>query len=148
MSRRYARIQPSGMSNIIFRYRKIKNMAKIVNIGNSHYNIKLTIINTKISIEANLVLFDFKRIYTIRQSWVLVITLSIISAGSPIIDELKYPLVNSFLTVINKLATSIDNENRQSNIKMAIINTQIYSKSVSIVFDNLRLYNFRRVCVF
>ena len=67
--------------------------------------------------------------------------------GPPDIDELKYPLLDSFLKVIKKLATSVDNEIRQSNIKLAIINTKIPSKTVSIVFDIERLYTFCRVCV-
>ena len=42
--------------------------------------------------------------------------------GPPDIDELKYPLLNSFLRVIKKLATGVENEIRQSNRKLAIIN--------------------------
>ena len=67
--------------------------------------------------------------------------------GPPDIDELKYPLLDSFLRVIKKLATGVDNEIIQSNIKLAIINTKIPSRAVSIVFDIERLYTFCRVCV-
>ena len=57
----------------------IKQLATIVDNGNSESNIKLTIINTKIPIEANSVLFDSERLYTIWRSVALVFTLSIIS---------------------------------------------------------------------
>ena len=69
------------------------------------------------------------------------------SDGPPVIDELKYPLLDSVLKVIKKLAIGVDNEIRQSNIKLAIINTKILSKAVSIVIDIERLYPFCRVCV-
>ena len=49
---------------------------------------------------------------------------------------------------MKKLATGVDNEIRQSNRKLAIINTKILNKAVSIVFDIGRLYTFCRVCVF
>ena len=68
--------------------------------------------------------------------------------GPPDIDEMKYPLLNSLFRVIKKLATGVDNEIRQSNKKLAIINTKIPNKAVSIVFDIVRLYTFCRVCVF
>ena len=64
------------------------------------------------------------------------------SDGPPDINELKYQLLDSFLKVIKKLAIGVDNEIRQSNIKLAIINTKILSKAVSIVFDIERLYTF------
>ena len=48
------------------------------------------------------------------------------SSGPPDIDELKYPLLNLFLKVIKKLATGVDNVNRQSNIKLAIINSKFF----------------------
>ena len=67
--------------------------------------------------------------------------------GLPDIDQLKYPLLDSFHKVIKKLATGVDNEIRQSNIKSVIINTIIPKKAVSIVFDIERLYTFCRVCV-
>ena len=47
---------------------------------------------------------------------------------------------------MKKLATNVDNENRQINIKLAIINTKIPSNAVSIVFDIARLYTCWRVC--
>ena len=43
------------------------------------------------------------------------------------------------------MATGVDNKNRQSNIKLAIINIKIPRKAVSIVFDIARLYTFCRV---
>ena len=67
--------------------------------------------------------------------------------GPPDIDKLKYTLLDFFLKVIKKLAIGVDNEIRQSNIKLAIINTRIPSKAVSIVIDIERLYTFCRVCV-
>ena len=67
--------------------------------------------------------------------------------GPPDIDELKYPLLDSIFKVIKKLAIGVDNEIRQSIIKLAIIKTKIPSKAVSIVFDIERLYTFCRVCV-
>ena len=68
--------------------------------------------------------------------------------GPPDIDELKYPLFNSLFRVIKKLATGVDNKNRQSNIKFAIINTKIPTKALPILFDIARLYTFSRVCAF
>ena len=68
--------------------------------------------------------------------------------GPPDIDELKYVLLNYFIKVIKKLATGVDNKNRQSNIQFAIINTKIPSKAFSIFFDIARLYTFSRVCAF
>ena len=68
--------------------------------------------------------------------------------GLPDIDELKYPVLNSFIRVIKKLATNVDNQNTKSNIKLAIINTKIPSKDVSIFYDIARLYTFSRVCTF
>ena len=62
--------------------------------------------------------------------------------GPPDIDEMKYLLSGSFLRVIKKLATGVDNKIRQSNIKLAIINIKIPSMAVSIVFDIERLYTF------
>ena len=59
--------------------------------------------------------------------------------GPPDIDGLKYPLLNFVFRVINKLATGVDNKNRQSNIKLAIINIKIPSKAESIDFDIARL---------
>ena len=44
------------------------------------------------------------------------------------------------------MATGVDNKNRQSNIKLAIINKQIPINAVSFVFDIARLYTFCRVC--
>ena len=55
--------------------------------------------------------------------------------GPPIIDELKYPLLNFLFRVIKKLARGVNNKNRQSNIKFAIINTKIPTKALSIFFD-------------
>ena len=55
---------------------------------------------------------------------------------------MKYLLSGSFLRVIKKLATGVDNKIRQSNIKLAIINIKIPSMAVSIVFDIERLYTF------
>ena len=46
------------------------------------------------------------------------------------------------------MTTGVDNENRQSNIKLAIINIKFPSKAVSIVCDIARLYTICRVCVF
>ena len=60
------------------------------------------------------------------------------SGGLPDIEELKYPLLNSLLKVVKKLATRVENKNIQSNIKLAIINTKIPSKAVSIVFEIAR----------
>ena len=68
--------------------------------------------------------------------------------GPPDIDELKYPLFNSLFRVIKKLATGVDNNNKQSNIKFAIINTKSPTKALSIFFDIARLYSFSRVCAF
>ena len=62
--------------------------------------------------------------------------------GPPDIDGLKYPLLNSVLRVIKKLATGVNNKNSQSNIKLATINIRIPSKAVSIVLDIARLYTF------
>ena len=64
--------------------------------------------------------------------WVLLYPLY--SGGPPDIDELKYPLLNFFLREIKQLATGVDNEIIQSNIKLAIINTKIFSNAVSIIF--------------
>ena len=66
----------------------------------------------------------------------------------PNIDKLKYPLLNSLFRVIKKLATGVDNKNRQSNIKFVIINTKIPTKALSIFFDIARLFTFSRVCAF
>ena len=66
----------------------------------------------------------------------------------PDIDELKYPLLKVFIKNIKRLATNVDNKNRQSNIKLAIINTTIPSKAVSIVIDIERFYTLARVCAF
>ena len=68
--------------------------------------------------------------------------------GPPDIDELKYPLLNSSLRVIKKLATGVDNQIRKSNRKLAIINKKIPNKAGSIFFDIARLYTFCRVCGF
>ena len=68
MSRRSARIRPSGMSIIIFFLRAIKKLVTIVDYGNSQINLKLTIINIKIPVDANSVLFDSERLYTIWRS--------------------------------------------------------------------------------
>ena len=65
--------------------------------------------------------------------------------GQPDIDGLKYPLLNSVFRVNKKLATIVDNKNKQSNIKLSIINIKIPSKAVSIFFDIARLYTFCRV---
>ena len=65
--------------------------------------------------------------------------------GPSDIDELKYPLLNSLFRFIKQLATGVDNKNRQSNIKLAIINTKIFSNAVSIVFDIAKIYTFCRV---
>ena len=59
---------------------------------------------------------------------------------------MKYPLLNVFIRGIKRLATNVDNKYRQSNIKLAIINTKMPSKAVSIFFDIARLYTFSRVC--
>ena len=58
--------------------RAITKLATIVDNGNSQSNIKVTIINTKIPIEANSVRFNSERFYTIWRSVALVFTLSII----------------------------------------------------------------------
>ena len=69
------------------------------------------------------------------------------------IDDLKYPLLKSILRVIKKLETVVDNKIRKSNIKLAITcfykkiktninNTKLPNKTVSIVFDFEKLYNF------
>ena len=54
---------------------------------------------------------------------------------SPNIDELKYLLLNYLFRVIKKLATGVDNKNRQSNTKFAIINTKNFTMALSILFD-------------
>ena len=56
----------------------IKKLTTFVYNRNSQRNIKLTIINTKIPIEANSVLFDSERLYTIWRFVSLVFTLFII----------------------------------------------------------------------
>ena len=89
----------------------------IVDNGNSNSNIKYTIINTKIPIKANSVLFTSERLYTIWRSCALVFTLSIISWRFARNRRAKYLLLNSVFPVIKKLTTGVDNENRKSNIK-------------------------------
>ena len=46
------------------------------------------------------------------------------------------------------MATGVDNHNRQSNIKLAIINTKISSNTVLIFVKMNRLYTFSNVCAF
>ena len=124
-------------------------MATIVDNGNSQSSIKLTIINTKIPIEANSVLFDSERLYTIWRFVALLVSLYPLYPGGPLdIDELKYPLLNSLFRVIKTLAAGVYNKNRQSDIQFAIINTTIPTKTLSIFYDIERLYTFSRVCAF
>ena len=68
--------------------------------------------------------------------------------GPPDNDELKYPVLYSFIRVFNELAAGVDNNNRQTNIKLDFINTKIPCNTVSIIFEIGRLYNFCRVCAF
>ena len=120
-------------------------MATIVDNGNSQSNIKLTMINTKIPIEANYALSTLKDYIQFGGPVLWVLLYPLYPGGPPDIDGLKYPLLNSVFRVIKTLATGVNNNYRQSYIKLAIINIKIPSKAVSIVFDIERLYNFCRV---
>ena len=53
---------------------------------------------------------------------------SLYSGGPPNIDALKYPLLNSVFRIIKKLATGVYNKNRQSNLKLAIINKKFLAR--------------------
>ena len=81
----------------------IKQLAIIVDNKNSQSNIKLTIINTKIPIEANSVLFDSERLYTIWQSYALFFTLSILSWRSIRLQRGEIPIIIFFYQSYNKI---------------------------------------------
>ena len=105
------------MSNIIlFCLSAINKFATIVDNKHSKSNIKLRIINTINFNTANNGYFDFDKLYTIWWCFALVFLYSFYSYSPPNIDKLKYPLLNFLIRVIRKLATNVDNKNRQSNI--------------------------------
>ena len=136
------------MSIIIFYLSAIKKLATIVDNGNSQSNIKLTIIIQKFQLK-RIPSFSTLKDYILFGVSLLLYSLYLLYYGGlPDIDELKYPLLNSLFKVIKKLATGVDNNNRQSNIKFAIINTKLPTKALSIFFEIARLYTFSRVCAF
>ena len=55
-------------------------------------------------------------------------------------DPPGYPLLLSLIRIIKKLATRVDNENKQSNIKLAIINRITPTTANSVLFNIVRLY--------
>ena len=124
----------------------INKLATIVDNGNSQSNIKLIIINTKIPLEANFVLFDSERLYTIWRLDALVFTLSIMSWRSVRYRRAEIFIITFIIQRYKTLATGVDNINRQCNIKFAIINSTITTKALLIFFDIARLYSFSRVC--
>ena len=63
-------------------------------------------------------------------------------------DPPGYPLLLSLIRIIKKLATGFDNKNKQSNIKFAIINTEISTKANSVLFNIAILNTVLRFYVF
>ena len=87
---------PPGCQVLFSCLRAIKNLTPIVDNENNQCNIKLTIINTNIPIEANSVLFDSQRLYTIWRSVALDFTLSIISWRSARYRRAEIPSIKFF----------------------------------------------------
>ena len=63
-------------------------------------------------------------------------------------DPPGYPLLLSLIRIIKKLATGVDNENKQSNIKLAIINGKTPTTANSVLFNIARLYTVLRSYAF
>ena len=63
--------------------------------------------------------------------------------GAPLkSDPLRCPLLFSLFRIIQKLATGVNNENKHTNIKLAIINRKTFTKANLVLFNIAILYTF------